>query len=60
MVNKIVNWISECQKGEGCEIINHFVCIVSPMLFYNCSKLAIRLIATLIFNLMFIWLKQKT
>jgi hypothetical protein len=26
-------WVSECQKGEGCEIINQFVCIVSPMLF---------------------------
>jgi hypothetical protein len=23
-------WVSECQKGEGCEIINQFVCIVSP------------------------------
>jgi hypothetical protein len=23
-------WVSECQKGEGCEIINQFVCKVSP------------------------------
>jgi hypothetical protein len=26
-------WVSECQKGEGCEIINQFVCIVSQMRF---------------------------
>jgi hypothetical protein len=26
-------WVSECQKGEGCEIIEQFVCIVSPMMF---------------------------
>jgi hypothetical protein len=25
-------WVSKCQKGKGCEIINQFVCIVSPML----------------------------
>jgi hypothetical protein len=23
-------WVTECQKGEGCYIINQFVCKVSP------------------------------
>jgi hypothetical protein len=25
-------WVSECQNGEGCEVIKHFFCIVPPML----------------------------
>jgi hypothetical protein len=47
-------WVSECQKGEGCEIINQFVCKLSP----NSVSRVIRLITTLIFNSMLIWLNQ--
>jgi hypothetical protein len=52
-------WVSECQKGEGCKTINQFVCKVSPNSVSSVITIvAIRLIATLIFNSMFIWLNQ--
>jgi ABC-type multidrug transport system permease subunit len=52
-------WVSECQKGEGCKTINQFVCKWSPNSVSSVITIvAIRLIATLIFNSMFIWLNQ--
>jgi hypothetical protein len=53
-------WVSECEKGECCEIMHKFILYGATNAFqrFNCSKLAIRLIATLIFDSMFIWLKQ--
>jgi hypothetical protein len=51
-------WVSEYQKGEGCEIIKQFVfhlySATNAFQRFKCSRLAIRLIATLIFDAMFI------
>jgi hypothetical protein len=49
------------QKSEGCEIIKQYDLFLysatNAFQHFNCSRLVIRLIATLISNPMFIWLK---